>query len=143
MFESTVVDDKTKTASSKWNKSFKIDNYIDGIILRMKFGGLWPTNYEKYLPKLFANLSGPINIIFFVFVNFVALHLAILYTITLYHNLQTGTLDEISASFTQTVIYFFTWYVILYFEIYHKECASFVNFMNSNFRSRSAKGIYI
>lgn len=68
------------------------------------------------------------------------IHMAILFTISAYFDILNGTFAEISYSVSQSVIYQFSSFVIFYFQYRSAACYHMVNYINDNFKYRSAKG---
>lgn len=100
--------------------------------------GVWREDFIfKNLPR---NLTRIVNVIVKRLIYLITLHIAILFSITLYFDIQKGVFANITYSLSQTVIFHFNAFVILYFQLRENTIFNIVDFVNENFRFRSAKG---
>lgn len=132
-----------KDSTWNWQKEFSVPNLMGYQVFLVKINGQWPIDFKKYLPTYLSFLSTPLVFLYFAFWSFLALHIGILFVITLFIQLNNddSTIPEITNVFIQSVIYGFSFYTTIHFQWYHKDLAKLINFMIENFKMRSARGL--
>lgn len=133
-----------KDSSFGWEKDFVISNLFYPQKFVMQLNGQWPIDYAKYLPKNLSFLSKPLVVLMCIFWSFIALHIAILFFVAFLITLNSkdSTIPEISAVFTQTVVFSLAFYTTVHFQRNYKELATMFNFVFQNFKLRSATGLF-
>lgn len=119
----------------------RIDNHFTTQMSWIILSGVWRKDFNiKYVPKVLIQIiSWTIKRLMFL----ILLHVAIMFSITLYFDIQEGVFVDITYSLSQSVIFHFIAYMILYFQLREETIFNIVDFVNTNFRYRSAKGIEI
>lgn len=127
-----------KKSSKVDPKTTLIDNHFSVQMTWIILSGVWRENFNfKYVPKLFTRIiNWTVKRLMFLIV----FHIAILFSITLYLDIQKGVFAEITYSLSQAVIFHFISFIVLYFQLRENTIFKIVDFVNSNFRYRSAKG---
>lgn len=116
----------------------RIDDHFSAQMSLIVMIGVWREDFLfKNLPKMLTRL---VNVIVKRLIYLITLHIAILFSITLYFDIQKGVFADITYSLSQTVIFHFNAFVILYFQLRENTIFNIVDFVNENFRFRSAKG---
>uniref|UniRef100_A0A240SXW2 Uncharacterized protein n=1 Tax=Lutzomyia longipalpis TaxID=7200 RepID=A0A240SXW2_LUTLO len=121
-------------------KSFYCENYLNVQITYMQVVGMYPIDYAKYLPRRLFFLSEILNRMYFGFWQLICIHIAVVQIASVYVN-WGKSLDDISQYLNTSLIYVFTYYIILYFQGRCRTHAKLINYLNENFKSRSAPGI--
>lgn len=131
-----------KDSTWKWQIDFCVPNLMDVQVLLLQINGQWPIDFNNYLPTCLSFLSRPLVLLYYAFWSLLALHIGILFFITLIIKLNNddSSIPEITNVFLQTVIYGFAFYCSIHFQWYHKDMAKMVDFMIENFKMRSARG---
>lgn len=132
-----------KTASYNWARSVEVKNFLGIHIRFLKHSACWPIDYSRILPKSLNILSGPIHWIYFLGAISISFHLMVLFIYSFIYNLiytENATLAVISDCLTESIIYAFTFCSTCYYQFRHEKCLEIVNFMNNNFKMRSAIG---
>lgn len=116
----------------------RIDNHFTAQMAWIKLSGVWREELNiKYVPKLVTRtINWSIKRLLFLNI----LHVAIMFSITLYFDIQKGVFADITYSLSQAVIFHFIAFIILYFQLRENTVFKIVDFVNANFRYRSAKG---
>lgn len=116
----------------------EIKNYLSVQIKFIKILGVWPKNISfKYIPRI---LVQPLDILYKLLTNFLMSTLAILFGLTFYKRLGIADFSELTYILSQFIIFAFVEMVLMYFQWKQKGCYCLAEFMNQNFRFRSAKG---
>lgn len=127
-----------KTAAASTRKT-RIDDHFSAQMSLIVMIGVWR---EDFILKTFPyQLTRILNVLAKRLIYLITLHIAILFSITLYFDIQKGVFADITYSLSQTVIFHFNAFVILYFQLRENTIFNIVDFVNENFRFRSAKGI--
>lgn len=122
----------------KFNKNFKLESHFMQLqIISLKLMSLWPWDLEKYLPSF---LSGLINGLYILFWHFVCSHVTIFHYVSLYQKWDQG-LDELSGLIMTSIIYTFMYFIMCYFQINYRKHRDLYEFMEKEFKIRSAPGI--
>lgn len=124
----------------KWQRTFSMKNYFHAQVLVLKSIGLWPIEYENYLPEKLKFLSIYLNACFFAFNLTIDLFLTLCLIITVFTN--GGSLDELAQYILASIVYFFMNFVRIYFTVKYRELRRLVEFLNANLLNRSAVGEY-
>ncbi|GAB0100514.1 Odorant receptor [Sergentomyia squamirostris] len=106
----------------------------------MQVVGMFPIDYAYYLPHRLAFLSDILNKMYFAFWQLICIHIAVV-QIASVHVYWDKSLDEISPFLNTSLIYVFTFYIVNYFQGRCKTHAELIDYLNANFKSRSAPGI--
>lgn len=102
--------------------------------------GVWlPINVS--VPALHALTVG-LRTLFQAFIFIVMSHLSVVFFVSFYVEAGTATFARISYCLSQTAIFAFAGFSVFYFYFQEPALQSLVDFVNSNFRFRSAKGVY-
>lgn len=127
-----------KKSPKKGKKKSRIENHFRVQMTWIILSGVWREAFTfKYMPKLMARV---INWTVKRFMYFILLHIAILFSISLYFDIQKGVFVDITYSLSQAVIFHFVAFIMLYFQLRENTIFKIVDFVNANFRYRSAKG---
>lgn len=125
----------------KLNKNFKLEgHFMELQIFSLKIMSLWPWDLRKHLPSFLSGLSGPINGIYILFWHFVCSHVTIFHFVSLYQKWDQG-LDELSGLIMTSIIYTFMYFIMCYFQINYRKHRDLYEFMEKEFKVRSAPGI--
>lgn len=127
-------------------KYFERRNFhlLDAQIVLLQIGGHLSFNYENYLPKSLSFLSVILNTVWMFHAAFINFHMIILYLIQLAIHLQNnGTITQISDAITFTILHFYAFSAGLYMTVYYKHCLNICDFINKNFKRRSAPGEFL
>lgn len=127
----------------KWKLSYHQSDLFQLQVLILQFGGHWPINYGKILPKKWAGLSKLINIVYMTFVTFLNWHIAILYFVKFLKDSRSAEMVpivEISDSLMSTILHLYAGFGSFYMQVYHEQCKRILKKMNERFLMRSAKG---
>lgn len=121
--------------ASKRQDLFKI------IRITMYSAAMHPIHLEQHLPHYFHYLGIIIEMIYELFLYFVAIHIVILYICTIYLNYDEGNLELLVNCLMQTIIYIWTLSMKLYFRrLRPKKLFDIMDFINRKYKLRSAKG---
>lgn len=101
--------------------------------------GMWSPKVESN-NGYFAFFIKALRLIYKLFVIIILLKMAALFTISTYFDIVNGSFAEISYSLSQTILSQFSFFVIFYFQFRTDTCFRMMNFINDNFKYRSAKG---
>lgn len=127
--------------SRKWKSQINIKQLLHVQILYMKIGGHLPVDYTKYLPNSLAFLSNIINAFYFAFNSFLNLHICALYLVQfIKYSYSEASVTQISDALMSTILHAYGFSAGLYMQLYHRDCVKIFEFMNENFKMRSAKG---
>lgn len=121
-----------------WKRKFSMQNYFTVHIIVLRMMGMWPIEYENYLPVNLHFLSKYLNILYFAFNFFSEFFIVICLIVTLF--VHATNLDEFSNFFITALVYFFLLLIRVYFIWKHKEINILLQYFNRNARSRSALG---
>lgn len=116
------------------------DNFLKIQIFWLKLLAMWPINYKKILPTSLSFLSNILNGVYYIFWQFICLHLIVLHIFSLVLKWNEG-LDEISDFIMTTLIYVFSYFITVYYQFRYKKHKELKDFLDQNFKSRSAKGL--
>ena len=122
-----------------WHREFKLSDYMHTQLIFMKMMALWPINYHTLLPKKLSFMYYILNFIYYVFWLVVCLHIVVL-------NVKStmlkwgGSLDDLSPHMMTALIYSFSFFIALYFEVRYLADAKLVDYINKYFLHRSAPG---
>lgn len=116
------------------------DNFLKIQIFWLKLLAMWPINYKKILPSSLSFLSNILNGLYYIFWQFICLHLIVLHIVSLVLKWNEG-LDEISDFIMTTLIYVFSYFITVYYQLRYKKHKELKDFLDQNFKSRSAKGL--
>lgn len=126
-------------------KLYNPNGKIDFFFIHQKwirFIGLYPPPDKQLQIKFIPNaLIGPLQWIYRHLVSLILLQCSVLFTISAYFDIQTGTFAEVAYSLSQTVLFSFATFVVFYFQLKSDAYYKIVNFINDNFKYRSAKGM--
>ncbi|TMW48226.1 hypothetical protein DOY81_006697 [Sarcophaga bullata] len=107
----------------------------------MCYGIMFPLDLKHYLPSNLKYLGIILEIICEIFLYFVTIHIAILYMCTIYMNYDRGDLELLVNCLIQTIIYFWTILMKLYFRrLQPKRLQNLIDFINFKYSTRSAIG---
>lgn len=135
----SFLKDLFKKNSTVNSRKLRIDDYFSAQMSLIVMIGVWREDFIfKYFPKILTRI---LNVIVKRAIYLITLHIAILFSITLYFDIQKGVFADITYSLSQTVIFHFNAFVILYFQLRENTIFNIVDFVNANFRFRSAKGM--
>lgn len=121
-----------------WNPNFYIKDLMRYQTLLLKAAGMCYINFEENLPKKLEFMSVILNWAIFVFFSFVHLHLALLFFLEM---IKSSALEVITNAITMVIINLFAFFTLLYYKLNYKKYLRMVDFMNTNFLTRSAYGI--
>lgn len=116
------------------------DNFLKIQIFWLKLLAMWPIDYKKILPSSLSFLSNILNGLYYIFWQFICLHLIVLHIVSLVLKWNEG-LDEISDFIMTTLIYVFSYFITVYYQLRYKKHKELKDFLDQNFKSRSAKGL--
>lgn len=129
------------TANRKqWDPYFKVNNFITVQINILKFLGMWPIEFAKYLPKFTKPFGNLLTVLYFIVMAVNLLHLAICQVKTLYDN-WGGHLDDISNYMQTSIIYVGGTGMTVYYQLRYRIHREMVDYMNAHFLTRSAPGL--
>lgn len=127
-----------------WKKNYEKKNLLDAEIVLLKIGGHLAVNYENYLPKSLSFLSVILNAVWMFHAAFSNFHMIILYLTQLFIHLQNdGTVTQISDALMSTILHFYAFSAGLFMTVYYKRCLNICDFINKNFKRRSAPGEFL
>ncbi|KNC30410.1 putative odorant receptor 83a [Lucilia cuprina] len=107
----------------------------------MYYADMYSFHLERHLPHLLSGLGILVELIFELFLYFVTVHIVILYMCTIYLNYHKGDLELLVNCLIQTIIYWWTIIMKLYFRrIQPKRLEDLIDFINLNYKTRSAIG---
>lgn len=96
---------------------------------------------EHRFPKFLSGLGILLELIFEIFLYFVTIHIVILYMCTIYLNYDKGDLELLVNCLIQTIIYWWTIIMKLYFRrLQPKSLEDLIDFINLKYKTRSAIG---
>ncbi|XP_059611825.1 odorant receptor 83a [Phlebotomus argentipes] len=121
-------------------KTFYRENYLFTQLTYMQIVGMFPIDYTKCLPQRLAFLSVILNRMYFGFWQLICIHIAVIQIASVHVN-WGKSLDDISPFLNTSLIYVFTYYIIVYFQGRYGTHAELIEYINGNFKSRSAPGI--
>ncbi|XP_055304002.1 putative odorant receptor 85e [Sitodiplosis mosellana] len=104
----------------------------------LKLAGMCYINFERYLPKQLEFISVYLNWSLFGFFSFVHLHLAILFLLEM---IRSSALEVITNAITMVIINVFAFFTLLYYKLNYKKYLRMVEYMNTQFLTRSAYGL--
>lgn len=116
------------------------NNFLKTQIFWLKLMAMWPVDYKKFLPENLSFLSNLLNGFYYIFWQFICLQLIVLHIVSLAINWNKG-LDEISDFIMTTLIYVFSYFITVYYQVRYVKHKELEEFVNQNFKSRSAKGL--
>lgn len=130
-----------KNLLKNFNPNFQQnENFLKFQIFWLKLLAMWPVNYKKMLPLNLSFLSNILNGLYYIFWQFICLHLIVLHVVSLVLKWNEG-LDEISDFIMTTLIYVFSYFITVYYQVRYKKHKELQIFLNQHFKSRSAKGL--
>lgn len=106
----------------------------------IRFMGMWPSDQPlkiKFIPDI---LVSSLEWIYRRFVFLILLHCSILFAVSAVIDIRTGTFAEVAYSLSQTVIFSFVTFASMYFHMRLDTYYRITNFINNNFKYRSASG---
>ncbi|XP_023301661.2 odorant receptor 83a [Lucilia cuprina] len=107
----------------------------------MYYADMYSFHLERHLPHLLSGLGILVELILELFLYFVTVHIVILYMCTIYLNYHKGDLELLVNCLIQTIIYWWTIIMKLYFRrIQPKRLEDLIDFINLNYKTRSAIG---
>ncbi|KAM7361413.1 odorant receptor 83a-like [Cochliomyia hominivorax] len=105
------------------------------------YGEMFSLHLEQRFPPFLRILGASLELIYEIFLYFVAIHLAILYMFTIYFNYLKGDLTLLVNSLMQTNIFIWTIAMKLYFRrLRPKVLEDLVDFINLKYKPRSEIG---
>lgn len=120
------------------SEQFTGQNYLYVQSYWMKVIGVWPKSMNiPWLPKA---LYRPFALFYKLLINCSLMHMTLLFYKEFTSSLGVGTFDEITDALTQSIIYSFASFSYLYFQIREDTYYRVTNYVNNNFKFRSAKG---
>lgn len=122
-----------------WNADFHVDDLMKGPTFLMKCCGMYHIDFTRHLPASLAFLSFAINIVIFLFLSLIQVHLAILFAMEIMQ--EDATIDRVTNGITMTIISSFALFTLVYYQVKRNKYLQIVDFMNSKFRPRSAHGL--
>lgn len=114
-------------------------NLMHAQIETLKWIGMWKQSLT--LPRLPRILAIPIVWFINIFLKVFVFHTSILFCITAVREIQKGSFNEITGALSQTLIFTFGMFSVIYFKMFQDQSEQLVEFMNTNFKKRSAIGI--
>lgn len=104
----------------------------------MLLTGVWPPITSSNWAVRVAVTA--VRLVFQSFLFLVMLHVAVVFYVTFYLEVQTATFARIAYCLSQAVIFSFAAFSTFYFQFRAGACKRMVDYMNENFQFRSAKG---
>lgn len=125
----------------KLNPNFKVKDWMEIPTLLLRLNGMCHVNFSQWLPLSLNFLSPLINFIIFFFITFGFIHVIVLFSYQIYFHESDKVDDVITNAISQIIIYSFALFVLLYFQLKRKTYLNLCEYMNENFRQRSAHGL--
>ncbi|XP_065354556.1 odorant receptor 83a-like [Calliphora vicina] len=124
-----------------WETSIKRRDLFNFIRLIRYCANMCSFHLERRFPDNLYDLGVLLDLILEVFLNFVVIHIVILYMCTIYLNYHNDDLELLVSSLMQTIIYLWTIIVKLYFRrLRPKRLEDLIDFINLKYKTRSAIG---
>lgn len=100
-------------------------------------------DFSQQLPNFLRFLPSAINSFIFFMQTFLLLHVDLLFITEFFavFGKAGGTLEVVTSLITMIIITSFSYFNILYFQLTRKKYLTIVDFINNNFRRRSAMGV--
>lgn len=126
----------------KWNRTFENDNIFGSHLIWMKFSGVWPVDYTKFLPDSCQFLNRHLNFCYAYFVAFLNMHMIFFYSIRWWINInrEDATITEITDAHMSLVLQIIAFFGGYYLHWNHDRLAKIIDIINTKFKRRSAKG---
>lgn len=121
-------------------ENMPVVDYFSSQMFWIKFNGVWRHDFTigKFVPRI---VSQACNWLLKRILFLIILHIAILFAITLYFDILNGDFGPITYSLSQTVIFVFIAFMILYLQLREDLIFEIVDIVNDTFKFRSAKGM--
>lgn len=99
--------------------------------------------FSQYLPQFLHFLPSAINWFIFIMQTFLLLHVDLLFITDFFtvFGKAAGTLEVVTSLITMIIITSFSYFNVLFFQLTRKKYLKIVDFINQNFRRRSAMGV--
>lgn len=124
--------------SSTEQKKYRIDDHFSAQMIWFPVMGVWRKNFTiKYVPEV---LTRAVNWTLKRLIFLCMVHLAILFSLTAYINIQNNDLANTMYALSQAIIFIFISFTILYFQLREETVFKIIDYINGNFRYRSARG---
>lgn len=123
----------------RWNSNFHVFDMMRVPTFLMQTCGMCHIDFARHLPESFAFLSFAINIVYFLIIALIHVHLAVLYVMEIMQN--DVTIDRITNGITMSIIESMGVITLVYYQLNRRKYLKLVKFMNSKFLFRSAYGL--
>ncbi|XP_065372221.1 odorant receptor 83a-like [Calliphora vicina] len=124
-----------------WETSIKRRDLFRFIRFIMYYAYMHSFHLERCLPENLYDLGVLLELIWEIFLYFVAIHIVILYMCTFYLNYHKGDLELLVNCVMQIIIYLWSIIVKVYFRrLQSKRLEDLIDFINLNYKTRSAIG---
>lgn len=127
------------SSPNHWRSDFYVVDWMSFTTSIMKAAAMSHIDYTPYLPDSLAFLSNGLNVIYFVFTVILHMHFCILFVMAALQ--KDAAMDVITSNISMLIIHCFGLFVATYFQFNREKFARIVQFMNSQFRYRSAHGL--
>nr|XP_029719120.1 odorant receptor 83a-like [Aedes albopictus] len=107
----------------------------------MRFVALWPYNFDRHLPVWLqhARLSLVLNVLYYLFWQFICLHIAIFHIITVLNSLDN--FNDLFLVMVSTIIYCLMLLINANFRLYYRKNLVLIEILKHQFKQRSAAGL--
>lgn len=111
------------------------------IFFLMRFVALWPYDYNRHLPVWLQRykISLVLNVLYYLFWQFICLHIAIFHVITVLNSLDN--FDDLFLVMVSTIIYCLMLLINVNFRLYYHKNLVLIEFLKYRFIQRSAAGL--